>query len=263
MLKIIVRHDSAIPLDFQGILPENLESLTKLEIGKRPVQYGNRTVELGEIAKLTGDPSDGQLWFGGDTGRVKQLGARMTRGTIWIENDAGWHAGAQMEGGLLTIHGSAGDWLGAEMRGGKIEVYVDAGNNVGAGYRGSRRGMLGGSIRIRGNASDEVGSAMRRGMIGVDGRIGCWAAAGMIAGTIFAGKGFGTHPGAGLKRGTLISGVPLDTLPLGYRFACDFQPAFWPLLNRAEKWLPIDRTRIRCYRGDILTGTRGELWVVG
>lgn len=255
MMTLTVRHDSTIPLEFPGITPDRLAPLSVLHAAKLPVLFGNRTVELGEVATLSGDCADGRLRFQGDTGRVKQLGAKMTQGAICIEGNVGLHAGAQMTGGLLAIHGDATDWLGAEMRGGQIEVQGHAGHNVGSGYRGSRHGMRGGSIRITGNAGDELGLLMRRGTIIVDGIVGAYAGAIMIAGTIIGKKGFGLRAGSGMKRGTLIACGQTEPVASGFRYCCDYQPQYLELIRDQLGAI----RNVHCYRGDVLTGGRGEL----
>ncbi len=255
MMTIIVRHDSTIPLEFPGITPDRLEKISVLHAAKLPVLYGNRPVELGEVASISGDCSDGQLRFRGDTGRVKQLGAKMSQGTIWVEENVGLHAGAQMTGGRLTIHGDAADWLGAEMRGGQVEVQGHAGHNVGSGYRGSRHGMRGGSILVNGNAGDELGLLMRRGTIVVGGTIGAYAGSAMIAGTIVGKKGFGPRAGSGMKRGTLIACGQTEPVAAGFRYCCDYQPQYLELIRDQLGAI----RNVHCYRGDVLTGGRGEL----
>ena len=83
----------------------------------------------------------------------------------------------------------------------------------------------------------------------------------MIAGTIVGSCGFGPRAGAGMKRGTLIACGPTEVAP-GFRYSCDYEPAYLDLLRRQyHHTLPRPRT-VRCYRGDILTGGRGELLVL-
>lgn len=258
MMTIIVRHDSTIPLEFPGITPDRLEKISVVDAAKLPVLFGNRFVELGEVATLSGECSDGQLRFGGNTGRVKQIGAKMTQGTIWVEGKVGLHAGSQMTGGLLSIDGDAADWLGAEMGGGRIEVHGDAGHNVGSGYRGSRHGMRGGMIHVMGNAGDELGLLMRRGTIVANGTIGAYAGAAMIAGTIIGKKGFGPRAGSGMKRGTLIACGQIEPVAPGFRYCCDYQPQYLELIR--DQLGPI--RKVHSYRGDVLTGGRGELFLL-
>ena len=262
MLTITVKHTSMIPLEFFGITPDRLMDLTALAVAHLDVLIGNRTIALGEVATVSGDASDGQLRFAGDTGRVKGLGAGMTAGIAVVAGDAGPHAGAKMTGGLLAIHSLAGDWLGAEMSGGRVEVHGDAGHNAGSAYRGSRHGMRGGTIFIQGDAGDELGLLMRRGRILVEGGTGQFAGASMIAGTIIALGGYGRGAGSGMKRGTLITSGRIEAIAPGFRYCCEFTPAYLDLI-RVHDYPDLPRTPIvRCYRGDVLTGGRGELLVL-
>ena len=259
MTRIFVRHDTPLPLEVPGIVPERLEGLTASEIARLPVVYGSAQVQLGEVSRVILDSSDRSLCIAGDTGRVKRIGEGMTRGAIVVEGDTGMHAGAQMAGGSLTILGNAGHWLGAEMRGGSIEVGGDAGHSAGAGYVGSRRGMTGGSITVKGRAGDELGTRMRRGSVVVGGTVGEYAGGAMIAGTIVGLSGFGRRMGTGMKRGTLIACGQTAPLSAGLRYCCEYAPAYLDLI-RTRLWPSLPRGgSVPCYRGDILTGGRGEL----
>lgn len=267
MFKLTLRQSSPIPLEVFGITPDRLRDLSALEVARLPIQHGNREVPLGEWFDVTtrttvSVPVD--LQFAGDTLNVKGIGAGMSCGSVYVENDVGMHAGAQMTGGSLVIDSGAGDWLGAEMRGGSIEVRASAGNQVGAAYRGSRRGMTGGSIVIRGSAGDELGLLLRRGLIAVAGNCGDFAGASMIAGTIALLGGVGARLGAGMKRGTILT-TREPELPRSFRFACEYRPSFLHLL--AEQLRKCDLTPklstrpVRCHRGDILAGGHGEVLV--
>ncbi len=237
-----------------------------LEVAKLPVLFGNRTEPVGEFFDVTSrvtvsSPVD--LQFAGDTRNVKGIGSCVSSGIVYVENDAGMHAGARMKGGKLIIDSGAGEWLGAEMIGGTIEVRLSAGNCVGAAYRGSRRGMSGGQICIFGEAGDELGLLMRRGQISVGGAIGEFCGASMIAGTIIARKGVGLRCGAGMKRGTIITFGPEPVLPPGFRFACEYQPAYFEVMRKQMAGLFSEAINtVRLYRGDLTTGGRGEIWHV-
>jgi formylmethanofuran dehydrogenase subunit C len=265
-LTLTLREPSPVPLELDGITPDRVAKLTTLEVAKLPLQHGNRREELGLFFAVTGDPSRGWLHFAGDTRTVKGVAAGMSAGTVSVENSAGMHAGAQMAGGSLVIGGGAGDWLGAEMKGGEIEVRGSAGSQVGAAYRGSRRGMTGGTIRVHGAAGDELGLLMRRGLVVVGGSCGEFAGASMIAGSIFVFGTAGNRLGAGMKRGTVFAGGA-DELPPSFRYSCDYRPSFLPLylaaLRKAQFSIPesLLNGMVRCYRGDLLHGGRGEVLV--
>jgi formylmethanofuran dehydrogenase subunit C len=268
MLKVTLRAPSTIPLELDGILPERVAGLSALEVAKLPVQHGNRAEPLGQFFDVA--PASyrlADLHFAGDTRNVKHIGAGMTAGSIFVEGPVGTHAGAGMSGGSLVLDAGAGGWLGAEMKGGYIEVRGDAGDQVGAAYRGSRRGMTGGTILIRGTAGDELGLLLRRGLIVVDGACGEFAGASMIAGTLVLLGEVGAHCGAGMKRGTILAARE-PPLPPSFRYSCDFRPAFIPMLLASLRKLhlthpPAFGANLRCFRGDLLTGGRGEVLCAG
>ncbi len=269
MLKLTLRVSSSIPLELDGITPDRVANLSPLEVGKLPVYHGNRCEELGQFfdidTRTTTAPRRADIQFAGDTGNVKGIGAGMSSGFIYVENDAGMHAGARMTGGELIIDSGAGDWLGAEMSGGYIEVRHTAGNQVGAAYRGSRRGMTGGVILCRGGAGDELGLLLRRGLIVVEGGCGEFAGASMIAGTIVLLGEIGGRLGAGMKRGTILAAQE-PQLPPSFRFACEYRPSVLPLLGARLRQLGVTAKPgnglAKCYRGDMLTGGRGEVLVL-
>jgi len=260
MFKLTLRTATLLPLEVEGITPERTANRSALELAKLPILHGNRHEPLGE--HFTIEPSAiADLQFAGDTSRVKRIGAGMTGGSIVVAGDAGLHAGAQMTGGKLTIGGDGGDWLGAEMRGGMIELCGNAGNQLGAAYRGSRHGMRGGTIIVRGSAGDEAGLLMRRGMIAVEGSVGRFAGASMIAGTIVAQGGIGSQCGAGMKRGTIVVRSEAGELPASFRYSCEMESAWHGLFHKqmAELGVTIPAGAVQCYRGDALTGWRGEI----
>jgi len=252
------RESSPIPLDVTGILPETVANLSALEVAKLPVLFGNRTEELGQMFDVKlGRQFD--LHFAGDASNVHNISKGMTAGFVFCEDTVGRHAGAQMSGGQLMLDMSAGDWLGAEMRGGFIQVHDSAGDCVGAAYRGSRRGMTGGKIELLFHAGHELGLLMRRGTIIVHGDTGEFAGASMIAGTIVVQGRLGARAGAGMKRGTILALGGIAEVSAGMRYSCDYSPTMLPLLGKSLN-LPVP-PRVRCFRGDVLTGGRGELWV--
>jgi formylmethanofuran dehydrogenase subunit C len=259
---------SAIPLEVEGVTPDRVAGLPALEVAKLPVWHGNRAEELGSFFTVEPNPRPlADLHFAGDTRNVKHIGAGMTSGSIFVEGPVGMHAGARMSGGTLTLDSDAAEWVGAEMRGGAIEVRGAAGDQAGAAYRGSRRGMTGGRILIRGSAGDELGLLMRRGLIAVEGACGEFAGASMIAGTIVLLGDVGERCGAGMKRGTLLTARE-PRLPPSFRYSCDYRPQYLPMLlaamRKQEVRVPAGLgANLRCFRGDLLAGGRGEVLSAG
>ncbi len=265
MLTLALREPSRIPIEIEGITPDRLQALSLAAIGQLPARVGNRPVPLGELFTVEGDPADAVIRFTGNLECVKGIGAEMASGRI-VAEQVGIHAGARMKGGTLEL-ASAGNWLGAEMRGGRIVVTGNAGNSVGGAYLGSRLGMTGGEIIVHGNVGDEVGNRMRRGLIAVNGRCGAFAGASMIAGSLFALSGVGERAGAGMKRGTIVVGTPDVELPRSFGFSCEYRPSFLDIyfqyLATFHMRSPLQNPSqmLRCYRGDLLTGGRGEVFV--
>ena len=265
MLTLTLHTQPDVPLELDGVTPDRLLKLAATAVARLPLAHGNRTVELGAFFAVTGDAADGNLRIVGDCSRVKLIGAGMTAGRLTVEGDAGWHAGAKMTGGALTIEGDAADWVGAEMTGGAIAVRGHAGHQCGAAYRGSRHGMRGGTIVVHKSCGDEAGLLMRRGLIAAAGSVGQAAGASMIAGTLVALGGVGRDCGVGMKRGTIVVGGPEPVWPPGVRFGCEYAPAYLGVLARelAALGFPaqvFEGVAVRCFRGDLLHGGRGELW---
>ncbi len=259
---------SALPVGVEGITPDRLRGRRLAEIERIDILHGNRRVPLAELFRVTGDPSDGRIEFGGQLVSVDQIGAGMVDGEIVVQGDAGRHVGAGMRGGTIRIMGGAGDWVGAEMKGGTIHVGGSAGDHAGAAYAGSRRGMTEGTILIAGSAGDGVGRSLRRGLVAIGGSCGSRAGFGMIAGTILIFGACGTYPGAEMRRGTigLFGPEPPRLLPT-FRRAGEFRPLFLRLIERELKRLGFPMARalpegeLSLYHGDLLSLGKGEVWI--
>jgi formylmethanofuran dehydrogenase subunit C len=266
---LLLRYDDAtsIPIEAECITPDHLAGKSAAEIAALPLQHGNREVALGELFRIEGDAGDGDIVIEGDCGRVKWLGARMTRGRLTIHGNAGMHVGAEMKGGVLEVYGQAGDWAGAEMRGGLLHVYGNAGHLAGAAYRGSRAGMRGGVLLIDGKAGNEIGATMRRGLIAVDGACGDFPGVSMIAGSIFLFGPGGGRPGAGMKRGTLAFFGPSPPLLPTFHSACVYRPVFLSLyLRQLRAWnFAVDERfqggHWQRWTGDRVSGGKGEILI--
>jgi formylmethanofuran dehydrogenase subunit C len=265
MLLLQYHATTTIPVEAECLTPDHLAGKSLAEIAALPVQHGNAAAPLGDFFKVSGDAADGAITIEGDCGRVKWIGAGMTRGRITIHGPAGMHLGAEMTGGEIVVHGSASDWVGAEMRGGRIHVHGDAGHLVGAVYRGGSVGMRGGVILIDGRAGNEVGAAMRRGLIAVGGDTGDFPGVSMIAGSLFLFGQPGVRAGAGMKRGTLaVFAASLSLLPT-FRYDCDYRPVFLRLyLRQLQEWGFVVRPEHfegtwRRYSGDLVSLGKGEV----
>jgi formylmethanofuran dehydrogenase subunit C len=265
MLLLKYKGTTTIPVEAECITPDNLAGKSAAAVAALPVQHGNAPAPLGEFFGVEGSADDGEVVLEGDCGRVKWVGAGMTRGRVTVRGDAGMHLGAEMRGGEIVAHGRAGDWVGGEMRGGRIHVRGDAGHLVGGAYRGSAVGMRGGVILVDGKAGNEVGCSMRRGLIAVGGDTGDFPGVSLVAGSVFVFGQPGLRAGAGMKRGTVaVFGGRAALLPT-FRFDCVYRPTFLRLyLRQLRAWgfaVPEQYLRgaFRRYSGDLVALGKGEL----
>jgi formylmethanofuran dehydrogenase subunit C len=259
--------DAQIPIELEGLTPGLLAGMSLDEIRRLKIRHGNREIELGELFKVEGDPSDEQWLFEGDCQSVHGLGTGITTGNIVVDGPIGRRTGFGMRGGRIEVRGDAGDWLGAEMRGGAIRVQGSAGSHVGAATPGARRGMSGGMILIDGDAIDEVGAQMRRGLIAVAGSVGANLGFRMLAGTILVFGRSGPNVGMGMRRGTIgVFGTPrptlLPTFTSGYRGPLPVLRMLEAQLTResfAAEQLSEFTSEVELFHGDLLQLGRGEV----
>lgn len=212
MLCVTLEYRDSIPLECPDLVPDRLAMMSLAEISRLELWQGNQKLKLGDLATLSGTPTDGVVRLLGDWGKVKWLGKGMSGGCLEIMGDCGMHTGSAMKGGKLLVWGNASDWAGGEMRGGLLDIRGSAGHSLGAGYPGARSGMRGGTILVGGDCGGETGAVMRRGLIVVRGKAGPFVGAGMIAGNLVFGKGCGIRPGAAMKRGSILCGAAPDSV---------------------------------------------------
>ena len=256
----------SVPVEVEGIVPDQLIDKQLDEIRRLTVFVGNQETPLGEVFDVAGDASDHCMDWHGDLSGVHWIGAKMQAGSLTIHGQAGRHVGSEMSGGEIHVEGNAGDWLGAELQGGLIHVRGGAGHLVGAAYRGSRRGMIGGTILVEGSVGNELGHTMRRGLIVVGGAAGDLVGFNMLAGTILVLGEVGIRHGAGMKRGTIgFLGSDAPELLPSFKYACRFQPPAMPLIFREIARLGYDlpaevkSAELALHHGDFIEGGRGEI----
>ncbi len=262
-LELTLRSAPDAPLEAEIISADKLAGLSAAKAAGLPVHHGNERAALGDFFDLKGK-GDGEIRIEGDLSRVKLIGAGMSAGRIVIEGNAGMHLGVDMSGGEILVNGDAGDWVGAEMSGGRIVIEGDAGHMVGSAYRGSQAGVTGGEIIVHGNAGNETGNTMRGGLIAIGGDCGDFAGVNMGAGTIVVLGRLGQRPGAGMKRGSIVSMEDAELLPT-FTYACTYRPIFLRLylLRLRELGLGIEDGQIdggyRRWSGDAVELNRGEV----
>jgi formylmethanofuran dehydrogenase subunit C len=248
-----------------ALIPERLQGLGESEVAALIVRCGRETIAVGDLFEVSGEGGH-HLVVAGDLRRVDGIGAGMSRGRIRVEGTCGDHLGARMSGGEIDVAGDAGAWAGGEMSGGLLRISGDAGARLGGAYPGVRAGMTGGEIVISGDAGEEAGAGMRRGLVVVVGHTGSGAGLRMLAGTVIAVGGIGAEAGLGNKRGSLVSGAPVELLP-GYEFAAHYRPPALrlQLLRARELWLRIDDALVNGswarWSGDWTELGRGEILI--
>jgi formylmethanofuran dehydrogenase subunit C len=206
-VRLRFRAATTLPVDAAALLPATLAGRTAAELGALPLQVGNATVPMGELAEAEPGDADTLVIEGAFAG-LDRLGHGMEGGRLEIHGDAGAYLGQGMSGGRIDLFGSAGVFAAAGMRGGLIRIAGDAGDFLGAALPGDPHGMVEGTVLVGGNAGDRVGDRMRRGLIAVADRVGDGAASRMIGGTIVVLQGCGADPGYAMRRGTLVLGRP-------------------------------------------------------
>jgi formylmethanofuran dehydrogenase subunit C len=265
MTTLTLKWQPEAPLEGGVIAPDTLMGKSATAIGALSVMHGNEEAPLRDFFEIDGEGTS-DIILNGDLSHVKNIGARMRRGRVTINGDAGMHLGAWMQGGEVQVSGDAGDWAGAEMTGGKIHICGNAGHGLGGAYRGSRYGMNRGLIIVGGSAGNEVGALMRRGLIVVLGDAGDFTGAFMTSGSIVIFGKMGIRAGAGLLRGSIIAFHDPELLP-SFRFDCRYQPDFVRVILRELRLHGVQVSNsqadgfFRRYSGDLNRIGKGEILV--
>ena len=265
-LTLTLREAPSAAVDADGLTPDRLAGLRRVELDRLELRHGNRPTALGELFSIAGTTGD-DVRIEGDLGRFAGLGSGMTGGRLTLAGNAGPHTGAGMRDGELIVEGDAGDWAGAGMLGGRLVVRGSAGRRLGGAYAGARAGMRGGEILVHGDAGEEAGAGVRRGLIAVAGRVGAAAGLRALAGTVVALGGVGPHPGAGMRRASIVTMTDAPLLPT-YARACTYRPTFLRLCLRRMRSLGLPVTdeqiegRYSRWSGDDLDLGRGEILIL-
>lgn len=222
-------------------------SLPPGELAHRTVRRSGHDVPLGDLFDVHGTP-DGTALLEGDMSRATHVASNLATGTVLVDGNVGDRAGQSMRGGILIVRGSAGE-------------------RVGGAEPQNKRGMTGGEIVIFGHAGAAAGHAMRRGLLAVGGNCGAAAGFSVIAGTILVLGNLGADAGLLNRRGSLVVGGEVS-LPPTYRYACEYQPHWLPVVLRrlrAIHGLPVSTEQLeakyRRYSGDLAEVAKGEILV--
>ena len=205
------------PIEGKNISPDVFSGKSVKEIAALESYEGNRKLTIGDLFHQNQDNQtfeDLTLKIEGNVGTVRNIGFRMTKGTIIVDGNVGMHLGEEMSGGDIIVTGNADSWVGSQMSGGTIEIKGNSGDYIGAAYRGSTKGMKDGKVIIHGNAGHEVGCYMNGGLIKIEGNVGIFAGIHMIGGTIFVNGDSAGRAGAQMTNGKIvIAGYSEDVMP--------------------------------------------------
>lgn len=217
MITLHPKRTFKFPIEAKNVSPDIFAKKSSKQIAALTMWEGNRKRSLGDLFTIKNYEASSEeltIKIEGDASKLRNIGARMSKGCIVICGNAGMHLGEEMRGGVITVAGDAGSWAGSKMKGGTIEIKGNAGDYVGASYRGSTQGMSGGTIIIHGNAGYEVGCFMRDGLVKILGDVGLFAGIHMGNGTIFVQGNSEGRAGAQMINGKIvISGQVPDVMP--------------------------------------------------
>ncbi|UCE15660.1 MAG: formylmethanofuran dehydrogenase subunit C [Candidatus Bathyarchaeota archaeon] len=257
MITLHPKHPFKAPVDAECISPDVFAEKSAKEIAALQIWEGNRKRTLSGLFKIKHENDSSSKEFTiricGDVSKVRKIGAKMSKGNIIVEGDAGMHLGEEMKGGVITVTGNADSWTGSMMKEGTIEIKGNVGDYIGASYRGSTQGMSGGKIIIHGDAGYEVGCFMRKGLIKVHGNIGKFAGIHMRNGTIFIQGNSEGRAGAQMISGKIV--------------VCGHIPSILPTftIDNVRPKVKVNGEKVEgpFYRfiGDLADGGNGKLFV--
>jgi formylmethanofuran dehydrogenase subunit C len=211
--------------------------LSELVVELRDGSPSVRSVRLGELFEIEGNPSD-HLVLEGDFSKWTGIGRNLREGRLTVRGSVGDCCGERMSGGLLEVTGNAGNFLAVGMRKGRIVVNGSAGDAVAGPMTGATRGMQGGECFVLGDVGERLGERMRRGLVLVGGSAGSFGANQMIAGTIVVCGAIGQSWAMGMRRGSIIlfrePGRAFSAeLTVSREFELSFLPLLWRHLSAA------------------------------
>lgn len=260
------RREISAPLDASPLRPDTLGALAPGDLEKVRLTVGARSLPLGELFEIDGEPGPRLLVYGGRN--LIHLGAGMASGTLEVIGDGGDLCGVGMTGGEVRVRGSVGRSAGAAMSGGLLRIDGQAGDLLGGPSPTSAKGMTGGEILVLGPVGARAGHRMRRGLIACASTAGANPGHVMIAGTLIVAEGPLLRPGLDMRRGTILSLDPAARHDLGPNFRPDTRsrPVILRLLlGRLEDLgFPVSDGRrgglYRQWSGDRLGMGRGEIF---
>tara|TARA_R110002096_G_scaffold376037_2_gene569804 strand:+ start:68 stop:892 length:825 start_codon:yes stop_codon:yes gene_type:complete len=256
-------------IDMRWLTDAITNAYTADQASKITIPVGNKSIEVGELFKLSGNFSNNAIELKDSTAKLDYIGCALPEGThLTVTGDCGHYLGAQLAGGKITITGDTKDYAGCSMRKGLIEIKGNCTNYLGSAFHGQKKGMSGGTILVHGNTGNFTGDLMRRGIIMVTGNIGDYCGSRMIAGTITNLGKMGKQPGMGMRRGTLLLPELPEDMPASHTYCGRHNLGYLTLLlhelrtyDSEFKSLHSMRRRVQKYMGDTSVGGLGEILI--
>ena len=93
-LSFTLKQTSPIPLEVEGITPDQLVGKSIAEIEKLEMFHGNVKTPLGEFFRIEGDSADQVHHWHGNLEGVHWLGTKMTSGKAEVYSNIGHHVGS-------------------------------------------------------------------------------------------------------------------------------------------------------------------------
>ncbi len=253
-------------IDMSPLAANRIKGMPIEEIRKLTLRAGKRTVEVGELFDVHGDPG-AEFVIRNSCNKLDYIGREQESGKLTIEGDAGAYLGMRMKGGKITVTGSAGIFAACELKGGNLKIQGNTGDFLGGALPGNKQGMKGGTVLVKGNVGQRTGDHMRRGLILVEGHAGDYCGCRMTAGTIAVMGDTGRYLGYAMKRGTLLlwkrPNIPPTFNDCGSHTLTFLSLFFAAMRDSDSKFSdPVAVfTRVQRYGGDMSSSGRGEVLV--
>lgn len=264
-LVLTLRQEPDQRLDLSPLIPDRLARLSEADLShvdlgttREPARVGDAfAIHMGEVDNIV---------IEGGSGRLDQIGATMTGGSLRVIGQAGSRTACDMRGGSLTIEGSTGPFTASMMRGGQVVIEGDVGPFLAAPGPGKRAGMSGGMLLVRGHAGEHAGSRLRRGTVIIEGNAEEYAGWAMLGGTLVVCGRAGAGCAGLMGRGTALFGAEAVLGP-GFAVARIGGPVFLHLLAKHLHGISVLAAdlcggRLTRWMGDLSAGGQGEAFLI-
>ena len=265
-LTLTLREAPVAPVD-APFRPERLAALSQAEIERLEVLYGNRRATVGELFDVSGSGEE-DVRVVGDLARVAWSGrghdrrAADGRGQLLDRTSGRGCPAASLWSRATRATGPA-----PRCRAGGWSCAAPPAAGSAAPTRGRAPVCRAARSSCLETPASEAGAGLRRGLIAVAGSVGAAAGLSALAGTIVAFGAVGPHPGAGMRRASIVAMTSATLLPT-YAPACAYRPPFLRLCLRRLRALGLPVTdeqiegRYTRWSGDAVELRRAEILIL-